>query len=102
MEVNVTTNKKEQVKAWVNKHKTDLVFGGIVLVTGGVAYKCIFKNDLLNAIGRVSKGARRFDACVPGTEKIKLSDLGKIGIEAVEVAGLKPEAEVTGLMIFTK
>ena len=118
MEVKVTKNKKEQVKAWVNEHKTMLIAGGVAVVTTCIAKKCIddlicldpakFENGrkgvekFADCLNEISKGATRWDACIGGNKVTKISDLGAIGIEAVEVAGLKPETEVTGLMIFTK
>ena len=116
MEVKVT--KKEQVKAWMNEHKTMLIAGGVAIVTTCVAKKYIdglicldparFENGrkgvkkFADCLNEISNGATRWDACIVGNKVTKISDLGAIGIEAVEVAGLKPETEVTGLMIFTK
>lgn len=117
MEVNVTKTKKEQVKAWINEHKTGLIVAGVVVVTGIITKE--YMNDIrinpkrfmngrkgaekfLDVLVEASDGAIRYDACIAKENVVSLKELGKVGEELVKRGGLDLETEVTGLMIFTK
>ena len=113
--IEVTYDRKDQVKEWVKEHKKELIAIGVGIV--GISLlrrsgKTRFELDprledaekFANALNEAGKNATRWDAMSGSEGPFPLYKLGNVGefMMAGDPKLFKPDTEVTGVMVFTK